>query len=175
MPLSSAVIVLIIFLVIFFGCVVFFGAPYVPSHKKDVKRIFEYLGVDEKDLVVDLGSGDGVVLRAASATGARAIGIEINPILIGITRLLSLRDDRVSVMLQNIWMTQLPLETTLVYAFAVQRDERKLRSLLQREATRLNKPLRLICYGSPFRSIPAVDSNGAYHVYVFQPLQSKNA
>jgi hypothetical protein len=87
----------------------------------------------------------------------------------------SLRDSRVEVLLQNVWLAKLPDETTIVYAFAVHRDEKKLIALLQREANRLNKPLRLLCYASPFVGMKAIDTFEAYHLYIFQPLQPKNA
>ena len=172
---SVAIIFSIICIFVFFGLVVFFGAPYVPSHRKDVKRAFEYFGITSSDLLVDAGSGDGVILRIASSYGASAVGYEINPILVGISRLLSLHNPRVKVVLQNLWLAKLPDDTTIVYAFAVNRDEKKLIALMQREANRLQKPLKLLCYASPFKRMAAVDTFEAYHLYIFQPLQLKNA
>ncbi|RWZ78597.1 MAG: hypothetical protein EOT05_02500 [Candidatus Microsaccharimonas sossegonensis] len=173
-PLTAIVFVLIcIFL--FFGLVVFVGAPYIPSHRKDIKKAFDHFDINNSDVLVDAGSGDGVVLRSAASRGAQAIGYEINPILVGVSRLLSLRDPNVTVLLQNVWLATLPEETTIVYAFSVQRDEKKLIALLQREANRLNKPLRLLCYASPFTGMKASDTFEAYYLYIFHPLQSKNA
>jgi hypothetical protein len=172
---SAVIIFIIVCLVVFFGLVVFVGAPYVPSQKKYVKRAFDYLGIDSADLLVDVGSGDGIILRIASNYGAKAIGYEINPVLVAISRLLSFRDPHVKVLMQNLWLAKLPDETTIVYAFAVQRDEKKLRTLLQREANRLGRPLKLLCFGSPFKHMQSVDTFEAYHLYIFQPLQPKNA
>jgi hypothetical protein len=172
---SLAIIFIVICVFVFFGIVVFVGAPYIPSHKKDVKRAFEYFGLSSADTLIDIGSGDGIILRTASTFGAKAVGYEINPILVGISRLLSRRDARVEVFLQNAWTANLPESTTIVYAFSVNRDEGKLIRLLQREANRLNVPLKLLCYGSPFKRMIAVDIYEAYHLYIFQPLQPKNA
>jgi hypothetical protein len=172
---SFAIIFLVVCVFVFFGLVVFVGAPYVPSHKKDVKRAFEYFGLGSADTLVDIGSGDGIILRTASSYGAKAVGYEINPILVGISRLLSRRDERVTVLLQNAWLANLPDSTTMVYVFGVNRDEGKVINLLQREANRLNVPLKLLCYGSPFKRMVAVDTFEAYHLYIFQPLQPKNA
>ena len=171
----SVLFVVAFILVIIFGFVVFFGAPYVPSHKKYVKRAFDHFGLNADDTLVDIGSGDGIILRIASRYGARAVGYEINPVLVFISRFLSAADARVKVYLQNAWTATLPEETTIVYAFAVNRDEKKLTSLLQREADRLQKPLKLICYASPFRRLKATETFEAYHLYVFRPLQSKKA
>ena len=175
MSLSFAIVFILVCLFVFFGLVVFIGAPYVPSHRKDVQRAFDYFGIGDLDTLVDIGSGDGIILRIASRYGARSIGYEINPVLVAISRLLSRRDYRVTVQLQNAWTAQLPQSTTIVYAFAVNRDEGKLVGVLQQAANRLQKPLKLLCYGSPFKHIVATDNFEAYHLYIFQPLQPKNA
>jgi hypothetical protein len=172
---SYVIMFLLICLFVFFGLVVFVGAPYVPSHKKDVKRAFDYFGLNGADTLVDIGSGDGIILRTASRHGVRSIGYEINPVLVGISRLISGRDSLVTVLLQNAWTANLPQSTTIVYAFAVNRDESKLVRLLQREANRLQKPLKLLCYGSPLKCMVATDAFEAYHLYIFHPLQPKNA
>jgi hypothetical protein len=169
------VVFILVCIFLFFGLVVFFGAPYVPSQKKYVKRAFEYFDINASDLVVDVGSGDGVILRIASSYGACAVGYEINPFLVAVSRLLSLRDPKVAVFLQNFWLSRLPQDTTIIYAFAVSRDGRRLSALMQREANRLEKPLKLLCFGSPLRSAQEVDTFEAYHLYIFQPLQVKKA
>jgi hypothetical protein len=165
----------IIAIALLFGVVVFFGAPYVPSQKKYIRRVFKYIALGADDLLVDVGSGDGVVLRSASRCGATALGYEINPILVLISKVLSAGDSRVSVVNANFWKAKLPEQTTIVYAFSVTRDEKKLTQLLQREANRLQRPLKLLCLGSPFRLVQPVDSFDAYALYLFQPLQVKNA
>ena len=161
--------------VVVFGLAAFFGAPYVPSHKKYVRRAFDHFGFDRGDVMVDAGSGDGIILRIASRYGMRAIGYEINPVLVGISRLLSIGDPRVKVIFRNMWSATLPNDVTIVYVFSVSRDEMKLTKLMQREADRLGRPLRLLCYGSPFKHISADAAFEAYHLYLFQPLQSKKA
>ena len=170
-PLTLALVATVVCVFIFFGLIVFLGAPYVPSHKKDIKRMLAHLGIGSDDVVVDLGCGDGVVLRTASRYGAKAVGYEINPVLVVVSRLLSLGDKNVRVMVQNIWTAKFPNKTTLVYAFAVNRDEAKVTKLLQKEANRLQKPLLLICYGSPFKRMEAAGTFEAYHIYRFKPLQ----
>ena len=64
------------------GFSAFMGAPYLPSHRRDVARAFDELyPLSSSDVLLDIGSGDGVVLRQASKRGARAIGYEIHPLL----------------------------------------------------------------------------------------------
>ena len=66
---------------------VLFGAPYVPTHKKDLIKLFESIALSEKDILVDIGSGDGIVLKIASDFGAKSISFEINPFLVLVSKL----------------------------------------------------------------------------------------
>lgn len=158
-------------IVVFIGISAFFGAPYVPSHRKDVKRLFDELTpVSEGDTVLDIGSGDGLVLREASRRGARAIGYEIHPLFVGIAKIASFGDEKVSVHWANAWIAPFPEDVTLVYAFAVGRDGRKLTEKLQHEANRLGRPLNLVCYGNALPDTEPIESFEAYHLYVFEPL-----
>jgi len=162
-------------IVVLFGFAAFFGAPYVPSQSRYVRRAFDHFKLGAKDVLVDAGSGDGIVLRIAASYGARAVGFEINPALVGLSKLISLTNTRISVKLANFWTTKLPDDTTIVYAFAVSRDESRLISVMQRETNRLGRPLKLLCHASPLKTREPVDIFDAYHLYTFQPLQLKKA
>lgn len=166
---------LLIIILILFGMVVFAGAPYVPSRKKYVVKVFEHFRVGSEDVVVDVGSGDGVVLRVASAYGARAIGYEINPVLVAVSRMLSARDPLVTTILANVWAARVPDDVTIFYAFSVSRDEKRLTKLVQRTANMTGRPLKLLCLGSPFKKREADEYFDAYALYIFRPLQSKKA
>lgn len=160
-------------IVLLAGFAIFFGAPYVPSQRKYVRRAFAQLyKVTTKDVLIDVGSGDGLVLRLAAQRGATAIGYEINPGLVVISRLLSLRYKKVSIQLANFWRVELPSATTVVYIFGVSRDGKRFIRKLQAEATRLGHPLTLICYGSPLADLKPEKTFEAYHLYTFDPLQS---
>ena len=53
---------------------------YVPTPPNVVEAMLKLANVTEKDVVYDLGSGDGrIPIAAAEKYGARAIGIDINP------------------------------------------------------------------------------------------------
>jgi hypothetical protein len=59
------------------------GGPYVPTPQVVVDRMLQFAGVNEKDFVVDLGSGDGViVLTAARQYKAGGMGVDIDPDLV---------------------------------------------------------------------------------------------
>ena len=154
------------------GFVAFTGAPYVPSKRSDIARAFtELYKLKPSDLVVDIGSGDGVVLREVSRRGAHAIGYEIHPLLVGISRWLSRNDDRVMVELANFWRVEIPANTTVVYTFGDSRDIMKMHDKVQSEATRIGHDLAFITYGFDVPGIAPAKTVGAHHLYRIQPLQ----
>ena len=156
-----------------FGLVAFRGAPYVPTHRKELAHAFADLyPLTPHDLLLDVGSGDGVVLRGAARFGARAIGYEINPVLVALSRLLSRRYDGVEVRLADFWLTPLPDETTIVYAFTVSRDMPKMVRTLQAHVDRTGRPLMFMTYGSMVPGHDPVAQMRAHTVYQFTPLHS---
>jgi SAM-dependent methyltransferase len=55
-------------------------APYVPTPPEVVERMLRLAGVTNKDVVYDLGCGDGrIVITAAQLFGARGVGVDIDP------------------------------------------------------------------------------------------------
>jgi cyclopropane fatty-acyl-phospholipid synthase-like methyltransferase len=58
-------------------------APFAPTPPEVVDRMLKLAEVSQSDLVYDLGSGDGrIVITAARRYGARAVGFEIDPLLV---------------------------------------------------------------------------------------------
>jgi SAM-dependent methyltransferase len=54
--------------------------PYVPTPQEVVDKMLEMAKVTGKDVVYDLGCGDGrIVITAAKRHGARGVGIDLNP------------------------------------------------------------------------------------------------
>ncbi len=155
-----------------FGFVAFVGAPYVPVRRQDLRKAFDDVyALSDKDLLVDLGSGDGKVLREASRRGARSVGYELNPLLVCITRMLSLGDKNVKVLMANFWTKQLPDEVTVVYMFTVSRDVKRLATKLQAEADRLQRPLYALSYGFQLKGHEPVKHDDLHYLYKFIPLQ----
>lgn len=64
------------------------GAPWEPTTMKMVHLMLEMAEVGPDDVVYDLGSGDGrIPIVAARDYGARAVGIEIDPLRCWVSRL----------------------------------------------------------------------------------------
>lgn len=158
-------------IILIFGFVVFRGAPYVPSHRRFARQAFnELYEVTAKDVLVDIGSGDGVILRLAASQGAQAIGYEINPVLVAISKVLARGNPRISTRLADFWLVDLPEDTTIVYAFAVTRDIEKIAAKMQKTADRLEKDIWFMTYGAPVKSREPVKVLQAHSLYRFEPL-----
>ena len=59
------------------------GSPYVPSKTKELELILSKCRLKRKMTFVDLGCGDGRVVRMAVKTyGVNGVGIDVNPLLL---------------------------------------------------------------------------------------------
>jgi cyclopropane fatty-acyl-phospholipid synthase-like methyltransferase len=79
--------VILIFALVMLFCIIWkywslaIGAGYDPTPMDKVYKMLEIARVDEKDILYDLGSGDGrIVMTAAKKYGARTVGIEADPL-----------------------------------------------------------------------------------------------
>lgn len=168
----SVVVGIIILLVLLFGFVVFFGAPYVPSKKGDVRRAFsELYPLSSADMLVDIGSGDGLILRLAAEKGARAVGYELNPVLAVLSRVLSRGSPDIQVYFANFWRAELPQETTVVYTFGDSRDIARMAEKVAGTAERLGRPLFFISYAVAVPGLTPQAQVGAHFLYRIEPLQ----
>ena len=159
-------------IVVLAGFVAFTGAPYVPSKRRDVARAFDELyALTSKDVLVDIGSGDGIVLRMASKYGAMAIGYEIHPVLVLVSRLLSRGDKNVRVRLANFWRVPLPDTVTVVYTFGDARDITAMYARVQAEATRLGREIAFRSYAFTVSGVTPAKTVGSHYIYTVKPLQ----
>lgn len=144
------------------------GAPYVPSRSREVQRLFaEALPLGKGDVVLDIGSGDGVVLMAAAQQGARAIGYEINPFLVLISRWRLRKLPGAQVHWANIWRQPVLEKVTVMYTFGDGRDIAKMFQLAERQAAAQTEPLTFVSYGF---AVPGVRQAKEYHGYFLYRL-----
>lgn len=162
MPIWAWVLILVVGL---FGFAALRGAPYVPTKHRPLKKAFTTLyPLSDKDTLVDIGSGDGVVLREAARHGARAIGYELNPILVLISKLIS-RSPLISIRLADFWLVTLPEETTVVYTFGESRDIKKMYAKAERTAKQYDKHMHFISFGFPVPGKKYIKHDGLFYLY----------
>jgi SAM-dependent methyltransferase len=84
---------LVLFFVLLLGILYFvfasflYGAGYQPTPRKIADRMLAMASIGPGDVVYDLGAGTGGLLfRAAREGGARAVGVEVEPLRILILR-----------------------------------------------------------------------------------------
>jgi len=121
---AAAILILVPFLF-----VVFVGAPFVPTHNKNLETIFSSIRLPKDALVVDLGSGDGRLLRLAAQKGYRAVGYELNPILVLISRYRLRNYPEATVHLQNFWEADVT-QANLVFTFLATKYMKKLNKII---------------------------------------------
>ena len=109
---------------------------YIPTPQPVVDAMLQVADVKRRDVVYDLGSGDGrIVITAAKKYGARGVGIEIDPALVkkatenaaaaGVS-------DRVRFVTQNLFTADIS-EATVVTLYLLQSINERLRPKLVRE------------------------------------------
>lgn len=75
--------------------------------KKELIKPFEKLKLSKNDILADIGSGDGVVLKTVSNFSAKSIGFEINPFLVLISKI-RLRNSKKYTNLFSKFLVRLP-------------------------------------------------------------------
>lgn len=95
--------------IVIFGTVVLFGAPYLPSLSSQIGIALELVDLTEGQHLLELGCGDGKVVIAAAERGLRVTGYELNPILALISWIRTRRyKGRVKIIWGNFWWRRLP-------------------------------------------------------------------
>lgn len=149
-----------------FALFAFTGAPYVPTLSREIEQAFRKLyKLGSRDVLVDLGSGDGAVLLAGAKCGAKVFGVELNPILVWISRFRLRKFKHAKVKLGNIFNYCFPDDTTAVYLFGEDRDIRKFAKKIQDESARLGRPLFVISQGFEIPELVAQKTERAFFLY----------
>lgn len=93
------------------------GAPWAPTRIASIKRAFDDIGVSAKDVVVDLGAGDGAIVKQAASLGAQAIGYELSPMMWIIAYIRTVTLKNAHIQYKNFFHATLPHNTTVIFLF----------------------------------------------------------
>jgi cyclopropane fatty-acyl-phospholipid synthase-like methyltransferase len=81
MDLATAFLIVFAAILIFMVWSQAFGAPWIPTSRKTIRKMLQLARLKPGETLYDLGCGDGrIVIDAAKDFGALAVGIEIDPI-----------------------------------------------------------------------------------------------
>ena len=112
-------------------------APYIPAPLSVVRAALEAAWVSPCDVVYDLGSGDGrvVVIAARDYCVEKAVGVEIDPVLVEAARAYARMyrvADRVEIIEGDFYRVDVS-EATVVYLYLYMSINESLRPKLERE------------------------------------------
>jgi len=158
-------------LIILFGAVAFRGAPYVPTLKVAIIAAFDLLDdhLKKGDTIVDLGSGDGSVLKHAAKHGYRAVGYELNPILNFIAWLRTRKGAKVTIHLHDFWIAGWPAETKAVFVFLAGPYMNKLKRKLDQEMAKRTTPLYVVSNGFAIPGVLPIKVSQGLYLYELHP------
>ena len=141
MPNLLVIILLIIGLL--FGAVLLFGAPYLPTLKKQTDVALDLLNLKPGQTLVELGSGDGRVMRLAAQRGLKVVGYELNPLLVIVSYFVCFKYRKnVTVVWGNFWNKKLP-ECDGVFVFLLEKYMKNLDTKIIQETS---KNVKLVSY-----------------------------
>lgn len=163
------VFIIIIVVVLFFSFVILFGAPYLPTLKNRSIDALDLLNLQPGDTLLELGSGDGRVLRMAARNGIKGIGYELNPVLVLYSCLRNWRYRKlVTFKCRNYWNVTLP-PCDGIYVFLLDAYMSRLDKKITDEVKR---PVRLVSFAFKIPGKKPARTKNALFLYKYVPKKS---
>lgn len=150
-------------LLICFSFVLLFGAPYLPTKKKQIETSLALMSLKKGGVFIELGCGDGRVLRAAAKQGIRGVGYELNPILYAIAKISLFKYRHIAtVKLKNFWTSSWP-QADAIFVFLLDKYMWKLDKKMNKYSDEQKKQITLVSFAFkiPGKKI-AMSKNGLF-------------
>ena len=167
---------LLIVLIILAGMVVlpiFSGAPWHPLLPGTIRRILNFAEIKQGETICDLGCGEGrVLVTAAKEYSARGVGIEIDPIKVGLARMLARFknvDQQVKIIRGNIFEFD-PQDADVVYLYLThQAMDRLFPEILKK----LKPTVRIVSYRFCIRGMTPEKVSADKTLFLYQLSKGK--
>jgi hypothetical protein len=157
---------LALILILAYAFVLPFGAPYLPTLKKQGSDALDLLDLKPGQTFVDLGSGDGRLLSLAAERGLNAIGYELNPFLATYSWLATRRHGRrVRVRLGSFWRADLS-QTDGVFVFLIGHHMKRLDSFMSQFAK--NRQIKLVSNSFKIPGKKPISKKGPLFLYIYK-------
>lgn len=164
---------LVLAVLVCFSFVLLFGAPYLPTLGKQVAIALELAELRPGQTLLELGCGDGKVLVAAARRGVRAVGYELNPLLVAVAWARTRRyRGLVSVRWGNFWQAKWP-ETDVIFVFGLQRIMNRLNTKIEQSLTQAvnsatnERRVKLVSFAFKVPGRKAIASKGGVYLYEY--------
>lgn len=148
-----------------------FGAPYVPTNHKTVKKMIELAKLKKSDVIYDLGSGDGRLVFKASNRVKAATGYEISfPIYLWSKIKQRLWYKKANIYNKSFFKADLQ-DASVIFCYLLTKTMEKLKKKFE---TELKKGTRIVCHGfeipgwEPIKHLPRCKEYGSIRVYEVQ-------
>ena len=162
--MSSAIWLIAIAIVLLFSFVVFFGAPFLPTLRKQVEPALDLLSLKPGQTLLELGCGDGRILAAAAQRGIRCVGYELNPLLVVFARLKTWRYRRhVRVIWGNYWEAKWPAADG-IFVFLLNPYMAKLNKKIMQDC---KKPVKLVSFAFEIPERQAQKQKNGLYLYSY--------
>jgi hypothetical protein len=150
--------------ILLFGFVILFGAPYLPTLSKQQATALSLLELKPGQRLVELGSGDGRMLIAAAKRGIHSIGYELNPLLVLYSKVASFKYRKlITIKWGNFWSTPIP-ECDGLYVFLLDKYMPKLHKKITQEIT---SSVNVVSYAFRFPEKKHITEVGGMYLYKF--------
>lgn len=155
-------------LALLFGFVVLFGAPYLPTLRRQTKDALDMLDLERGDTLLELGSGDGRFMLAAAKRGIHCVGYELNPLLVLYSRIRCWRYRRlVTVKWANFWRVEWP-DANGIYVFLLQRYMERLDAKIT-EQCRAGRSCKLVSFAFTIPNREPIEQTNGLFLYEYYP------
>jgi len=163
------ILVIILFVIILaFGFVIIFGAPYLPTMKKQQEQAFKLLNLKPGQKILELGSGDGRVLLAAARQGLLADGYELNPLLYLLSKAVCFKHRKqINVYYGNFWHKKWP-KADGIFVFLHPRFMNKLDKKIQHEFKGIS--VKVVSYAFKIPGKKPQKTKDALYLYLYKEL-----
>ena len=158
MTILFIIAIAVIFL---FANVLLHGAPFLPTLSRRLDDALDLLDLEPGQTMLELGSGDGRLLRAAAKRGINGVGYELNPLLVFYSKFVCWKYRKnIRIYWGNYWQLEWP-EADGIYTFLLNPFMEKLDNEITQYANGHRIKLVSFAFKIPNKK-PKKEINGMY-------------
>ncbi|HUD06558.1 MAG TPA: hypothetical protein VMR34_01600 [Candidatus Saccharimonadales bacterium] len=147
-----------------FTFVIIYGAPFLPTMKKQLPEAIKLLDLKPGQTMLELGCGDGRMLIEAAKNGINAVGYELNPLLFVYCWLRTRKYKRkIKVILGNYWRKQWP-EVEGIFVFLLSPYMERLNTKIIQT---YKSKVKLVSFAYPIKSKNPVKTKTGLYLYIY--------